>query len=256
MRKIYRLCIEGNGIETTARILQESGILTPTHYWASKGIRKGGKKTQETPCKWCKTTITKILTLPEYTGDLINFKTYSKSFKNKRRLENPEENQRLFQNHHEPIIDRVTWETVQEIRSGTKRRQPKNAEKNMFAGLLYCADCGHKLHYNINHPNSSIEYFNCSNYRGNRGTCNETHYIRADSLEQVVLLELNRMTSYLKDNEAEFAELLARKTSQDYERNKKCRQQKLNGLKARYSEVDMLFERTYEDNVSGTLSKI
>ena len=64
------------------------------------------------------------------------------------------------------------------------------------------------------------------------------------------------MTSYLKDNEAEFAELLARKTSQDYERNKKCRQQKLNGLKARYSEVDMLFERTYEDNVSGTLSKI
>ena len=67
----------------------------------------------------------------------------------------------------------------------------------MFAGLLYCADCGHKLHYNINHPNSAIEYFNCSNYRGNRGTCNETHYVRADSLEQVVLLELNRMVSYL-----------------------------------------------------------
>ena len=161
--------IEGNGIETTARILQESGILTPTYYWAKKGIRKGGKKTQDNPYKWCKTTITKILTLQEYTGVLINFKTYSKSFKDKRRRENPEENQKVFENHHEPIIDRSTWETVQKIRAGTKCRQPKNSEKNMFAGLLYCADCGHKLHYNINHPNSAIEYFNCSNYRGNRG---------------------------------------------------------------------------------------
>lgn len=254
VRKIYRLCIEGNGIETTARILQESGILTPTYYWAKKEIRKGGKKTQDNPCKWCKTTITKILTLQEYTGVLINFKTYSKSFKDKRRRENPEENQRVFENHHEPIIDRSTWETVQKIRAGTKRRQPKNSEKNMFAGLLYCADCGHKLHYNINHPNSAIEYFNCSNYRGNRGTCNETHYVRADSLEQVVLLELNRMVSYLQENEEEFAELLARKTSQDYEREKRFRQQKLAELNARYSEVDMLFERTYEDNVSGKLS--
>ena len=254
VRKIYRLCIEGNGIETTARILQESGILTPTYYWAKKGIRKGGKKTQDNPCKWCKTTITKILTLQEYTGVLINFKTYSKSFKDTRRRENPEENQRVFENHHEPIIDRSTWETVQKIRAGTKRRQPKNSEKNMFAGLLYCADCGHKLHYNINHPNSAIEYFNCSNYRGNRGTCNETHYVRADSLEQVVLLELNRMVSYLQENEEEFAELLARKTSQDYEREKRFRQQKLAELNARYSEVDMLFERTYEDNVSGKLS--
>ena len=192
--------------------------------------------------------------MQEYTGVLINFKTYSKSFKDKRRRENPEENQKVFENHHEPIIDRSTWETVQKIRAGTKCRQPKNSEKNMFAGLLYCADCGHKLHYNINHPNSAIEYFNCSNYRGNRGTCNETHYVRADSLEEVVLLELNRMVSYLQENEEEFAELLARKTSQDYEREKRFRQQKLAELNARYSEVDMLFERTYEDNVSGKLS--
>jgi len=124
----------------------------------------------------------------------------------------------------------------------------------MFAGLLYCADCGHKLHYNINHPNSAIAYFNCSNYRGNRGTCNETHYVRADSLEQVVLLELNRMVSYLQKNEEEFVELLAQKTLRDYEREKRFRQQKLVELNARYGEVDMLFERTYEDNVNGKLS--
>lgn len=254
VRRIYRLCVEGKGIETTARLLQEDGILTPTQYWESKGIRKGGKKSQDTPCKWCKTTITKILTLREYTGTLVNFKTYSKSFKNKRRLDNPEENWAIFENHHEAIIDKTTWEQVQKLREGTKRRKPKNTEKNMFAGLLYCADCGHKLHYNINHPNSSIEYFNCSNYRGNRGTCNETHYIRADSLEQVVLLELNRMVSYLKNHAEEFAELLAQKTTKDYERESRNRRQHLQELIARNKEVDRLFERIYEDNVSGKLT--
>lgn len=247
VRRIYRLCVEGKGIETTARLLQGDGILTPTQYWESKGIRKGGKKSQDTPCKWCKTTITKILTLREYTGTLVNFKTYSKSFKNKRRPDNPEENWAIFENHHEAIIDKTTWEQVQKLREGTKRRKPKNTEKNMFAGLLYCADCGHKLHYNINHPNSSIEYFNCSNYRGNRGTCNETHYIRADSLEQVVLLELNRMVSYLKNHAEEFAELLAQKTTKDYERESRNRRQHLQELIARNKEVDRLFERIYED---------
>ena len=217
-------------------------------------IRKGGKKSQDTPCKWCKTTVTKILTLREYTGTLINFKTYSKSFKNKHRLDNPEENWAIFENHHEAIIDTATWEQVQKLREGTKRRKPKNSEKNMFAGLLYCADCGHKLHYNINHPNSSIEYFNCSNYRGNRGTCDKTHYIRADSLEQVVLLELKRMVCYLKDHEEEFADLLAKKTTKDYEQESRNRRQRLQELIARNKEVDRLFERIYEDNVAGKLT--
>jgi len=160
----------------------------------------------------------------------------------------------LFENVHEPIIEQVIWDNVQKIRENTKRRKPKNTEKNMFAGLLYCADCGNKLHYNINHPNSAIEYFNCSNYRGNRGTCNETHYIRADSLEQVVLLELNRMVCYLKRNETEFVELLERKTNKDMEIEVKQAEQKLQTLIVRNSDIDTLFERIYEDNASGKIS--
>ena len=169
-------------------------------------------------------------------------------------MKNDEENRVLFENVHEPIIEQVIWDNVQKIRENTKRRKPKNTEKNMFAGLLYCADCGNKLHYNINHPNSAIEYFNCSNYRGNRGTCNETHYIRADSLEQVVLLELNRMVCYLKRNETEFVELLERKTNKDMEIEVKQAEQKLQTLIVRNSDIDTLFERIYEDNASGKIS--
>ncbi|MEG2659455.1 MAG: recombinase family protein [Oscillospiraceae bacterium] len=255
VRRIYRLCIEGKGVETTARLLQESEVLTPMDYWRAKGIRKPSKKSlSDNPYKWSRTSVRKILVLQEYAGDLVNFKTYSKSFKNKQRLPNDKENMVIFQDVHEPIIDRVTWENVQKIREGTKRRGPKNCEKNMFAGLLYCADCGFKLHFNVNHPNNAIEYFNCSNYRGNRGTCNETHYIRADSLEKIVLLELNKMVCYLKQNEAEFAELLAQKTAKDNEAESKHRTQKLQTLTARNTEVDTLFARIYEDNISEKIS--
>lgn len=254
VRKIYRLCLEGNGVETIARLLQEAHILTPSNYWNSKGMGRGGKKNFVEPYKWCKTTVGKILTMREYAGVLINFKTYSKSFKNKRRYQNAEENWAIFENHHEAIIDPDTWEIVQNLRAGCKLRKPQRTEKNMFAGLLYCADCGHKLHYNINHPNNTIEYFNCSNYRGNRGTCNQTHYIRADSLEQVVLLELKRMVCYLKSHEQEFAELLERKTEMDSEYKSHLRQKNLQEKENRCLEIDHLFEKIYEDNINGKIS--
>ncbi len=215
VKRIYRMCLEGKGNETIARILQEDQVLIPMVYWQSKGLGRGGKKTQPNPYKWCKTTIGKMLALREYTGDIVNFKTYSKSFKNKTRLQTPEENLMIFKDVHEPIIDRDMWEQVQAIKSKTKRRPPKkdNGEKNMFCGLLYCADCGSMLWYNVNHPNNKLKYFNCSNYRGCRGTCESTHYIRADSVEEIVLCELRRLSRYLKEDEEAFADLLERKTN-------------------------------------------
>ena len=106
VQRIFRLCIEGNGNETIARILQDDKVLVPQAYWQSKGMSRGGKKTQPNPYKWCKTTIAKMLEQQEYCGDLINFKSYSKSFRNKTRVENPKENWVIFKDVHEPIIDR------------------------------------------------------------------------------------------------------------------------------------------------------
>ncbi len=256
VRRIYQLCIDGFGIEKTAAILERDKILKPTEYWKSKGVRKPGKKStvRDSPYCWCKTTVEKILLAREYVGDTVNFKTYSKSFKNKRRYENPEENHAIFENTHEAIIDRQTWEMVQRIRAGTKRRQPKNTEKHMFAGLLYCADCGCKLHFNVNHPHTELQYFNCSNYRGNRGTCNSTHYIRADALEQVVLLDLQRMTQFLQDKEEDFVKLLMDKSVQEAQRESKRQENEVASMIARCHELDELFIKTYEDNASGKLS--
>ncbi len=218
VKRIFKMCLDGKGNETIARILQEEKVLIPMAYWQSKGLNRGGKKTQINPYKWCKTTIAKILAQQEYCGDVINFKTYSKSFKNKKRFQNPEENWKIFKDVHEPIIDRETFETVQLKICKAKRRAPKpyHAEKNIFSDFLYCADCGHKLWFHVNTVNQTIQYFSCSNYEKDyRGTCKTRHYVRADAIEQVVLLELQRLASFLKYDEEAFAELLAKKTNQN-----------------------------------------
>ena len=249
VRRIFRLCMEGKGNETIARILQEDEVLVPQAYWQSKGLNRGGKKTQPNPYKWCKTTIAKMLVQQEYCGDVINFKTYSKSFRNKKRIQNPEENWAIFKDVHEPIIDRETFEIVQGYISKTRRRAPKkeNGEKNMFADLLYCADCGSKLWYNINHPNSKIKYFNCSNYKGARGTCEKTHYIRVDSIEQVVMAELQCVAQYLIDEEEEFAAILEEKTNNDIAAEQRRLKASIAASDARLKEIERLYERVYED---------
>ena len=256
VREIFKMTLEGKGAETIARILQERKILVPMAYWQSKGLNRGGKKTQANPYKWCKSTVSKILAQQEYCGDVINFKTYSKSFKNKTRLENDPENLAVFKNVHEPIIDRETFEQVQKLIGKTRRRKPKdeNYERNMFCDLLYCADCGRKLWFNIKHDKTDIPFFSCGNYHGNRGTCKSTHYLRADAIEQVVTLELRKMAKFLQNDEEAFATLLADKTNKDICGQKKHKENELQKSVARQKAVATLYERLYEDNVSGKVT--
>ena len=256
VQRIFRLCIEGNGNETIARILQDDKVLVPQAYWQSKGMSRGGKKTQPNPYKWCKTTIAKMLEQQEYCGDIINFKSYSKSFRNKTRVENPKENWAIFKDVHEPIIDRETWERVQELTKNSKRRKPKSADvkKSIFTNLLYCGDCGHKLWFNINKQNPSIRFYSCSNYKGLRGTCESTHYVREDSLEQVVKMELFKLATYLDHDENAFAELLEHKTNKDSMVERKSAESALAAATARSQELLRLYERVYEDNVNGKVT--
>ncbi len=256
VRRIFRLCIEGNGNETIARILQDDKVLVPQAYWQSKGMSRGGKKTQPNPYKWCKTTIAKMLEQQEYCGDIINFKSYSKSFRNKTRVENPKENWAIFKDVHEPIIDRETWERVQALTKNSKRRKPKSADvkKSIFTNLLYCGDCGHKLWFNINKQNPSIRFYSCSNYKGLRGTCESTHYVREDSLEQVVKMELFKLATYLDHDENAFAELLEHKSNKDSMAERKAAESALAAATARSQELLRLYERVYEDNVNGKVT--
>ena len=254
VRRVYSMTLEGFGTEQIAAQLEKDDVLTPRAYWLTKGIKRPGKGKQQPPTKWNSSTITKILSLQEYCGDILNFKTYSKSYKNKKRIDNDRENWVVFQDVHEAIIERAMYEQVQQKRGKIRKRRTNNGEHNMFSGLLVCADCGSNLHFHFNQGNPEIKYFNCSNYKGNRGTCTSTHYVRVDFLEEVVLGEIRRLTKFASLYEDEFVKAVIGHSQQAEQTDRKLKEKELRTLLARDEELDGLFERIYEDNVSGKLS--
>ena len=253
VRRIFRMALDGHGIGEIAAALAEDGVLTPTAYWQSKGVGRGGKKTKFSPADWRHSTVAKILSLQEYCGDVINFKTFSKPYKMKKRIENPEENRAVFLNVHEPIIDRETWEKVQKKRGTRKKPNKTDGECSIFSDLLKCPDCGGNLNYHVNYNNADIKYFNCANNNSARGRCATTHYIRLDFLERVVLEEIRRLTRFANEYEDDFAQAIVGRSMKTVERDRIRKQKELEGLLTRDKELDVLFERIYKDNVAGKI---
>ena len=254
VRRIYRMALEGYGLAETAAQLAADGVVNPTYYWRSRGTSRGGSKSTVEPTKWGHTTVKKILTLQEYCGDVINFKSYSKSYKMKKRIENPEENRAIFLNVHEAIIDRQTWEKVQALQKGTRRKKPTvTQEPSVFSGLLKCPECGGNLNFHFNQNNHDIKFFSCQNHNSGYRKCSKTHYIRLDFLEQVVLYEVKRLACFASEYENDFIKAMIGRSAKVAENGRIRKQRELDALTARDRELDMLFERLYEDNVAGKI---
>ena len=254
VQRIYDMALEGYGLAEIATALGKDGIVNPTYYWRSKGVNRSGSKSTLEPTKWGHTTVKKILTLQEYCGDVINFKSYSKSYKMKRRIENPEENRAIFLNVHEPIIDRATWEKVQAMQKGTRRKKPTvTQEPSVFSGRLKCPECGGNLNFHFNQKNHDIKFFSCQNHNSGLRKCSATHYIRLDFLEQVVLYEVNRLAAFANEYERDFVKAMMDRSAKVAENDRARKQRELNALLTRDKELDMLFERLYEDNVAGKI---
>ena len=254
VRRIYRMALEGYGLAETAAQLAADGVVNPTYYWRSRGTSRGGSKSTVEPTKWGHTTVKKILTLQEYCGDVINFKSYSKSYKMKKRIENPEENRAIFLNVHEAIIDRQTWEKVQALQKGTRRKKPTvTQEPSVFSGLLKCPECGGNLNFHFNQNNHDIKFFSCQNHNSGYRKCSKTHYIRLDFLEQVVLYEVKRLACFASEYENDFIKAMIGRSAKVAENTALRKQRELDTLTARDLELDMLFERLYEDNVAGKI---
>lgn len=256
VRRIFDMSYSGMGTFQIALTLSDEKILTPTEYAARKGIKKAGGNTGKTtadPYRWGQSTVGKILATQEYCGDVINFKTYSISYKNKKRHANDPENILVFKEVHEPIIDRTIFETIQLRRGKTRKRPMSNGEKNMFSGLLVCSDCGRNLHYHLN--NRNIRFFSCPGYnQGRRKDCTSTHYVRVDFLEQVVLAEIRRLTRFACKYEDEFVRVVSQFSKQAMQSQIDVYQSEIKSLILRDKELDRIFERLYEDNLSGKIT--
>ena len=182
--------------------------------------------------------------MQEYCGDVINFKSYSKSYKMKKRIENPEGNRAISLNVHETIIDRQTWKRCRRSKKGCAAKKPTVIqEPSVFSGLLKCPGCGGNLNFDFNQNNHDIKFFSCQNHNSGNRKCSKTHYIRLDFLEQVVLHEVKRLACFASEYENDFMIERSAKVAE----NTTLRKQR---------ELDMLFERRYEDNVSGKIDDV
>jgi len=253
VRRIFEMALDGKGADQIAGALTEDKVLSPHFYWRSKGIGRSGNAGDREPHYWGNSTVASILAKQEYCGDVVNFKTYSKSWKLKKRLPTAEENKAIFKDVHEPIIDRAVWEQIAAKRGKTRKRKAKDGEKNMFSGFLICADCGNNLWFHFNQKNPDIKYFNCSGYNTRKGECPTTHYIRADFLEQAILQEIRCLAKFASKHEAEFARLVEEHAQQSSLNQRQRKQKELAAMRTRDKDLDKLFSRIYEDNISGKI---
>ena len=255
VRHIYDLRIRGTSINEIAEILKKEKFLIPSIYAQNKGFKKAAKTPRRGEYLWDTSMVRSILMNQAYIGDVINFRTYSKSYKLKERLHNPEEKWEIHKGVHEPIIDSKDWEYVQTTFGDTKYRKPKHIEKNMFSGFLKCSDCGANLNYKYTHDNPNNHYFSCRNKRANNGLCSTTHHIRVDVITDIVtrnISDIVRFASYFED---EFVKIVVDEHYKRIVLAQRKNQEAYQTAVARNKEIDVLYEKLFEEKILGNLTE-
>ena len=252
VRKIYELCLAGRGPSQIARQLENERVLVPSAYYESVG-RKHSQKVPLNPYNWDQATVVGILENRQYTGCAVNLKSTTVSYKVHKVIHNPVDQQQIIPNMQEPIISEEVWLRVQELREN-RRRNTATGRTSLFSGLVFCPDCGAKLHFcaaKSLKPNQ--EFFRCANYKDGRGTC-KIHYIRNVALEKIVLEAISDMADFVRCHESIFLYMIAKKNKAmqkaEFERLKKT----VANSKVRLGELDKLMAKLYEDNVLGRVT--
>ena len=254
IKLIFQMCSSGMGPTNIARELEKRKILKPTAYRFKKEGVLYTKTDMNDLYGWNGRTVGDILENEIYLGHTVNCRSTTISYKNKRKKSVPEEQQYRFENTHEAIIDKETWDIVQKVRLGRRRRN-LIGDVNKYSGLLYCADCGSKLYFIHGRTiNSETFCFVCSRYHNHVGTdiCTP-HTIREVVLDEIVLEEIRRVTYLARTKTNEFAEYISQKTSSQSRREINAKSAELEKLKRRDNELNAIFKRLYEDNILGRL---
>ena len=258
VKRIFDLAIDGKGPEQIARILEQDKVLTTKALYAKQSENhpdpKKRKKMPERPYHWIGQSVVGILERMEYTGCTCNFKTYSKSYKLKKRIPNAIEDMCIFPDTQEAIVSQAQWDRVQELRKN-KRRPTKAQRQGLFSGLLFCPDCGNKLHFaTCKSFDGKQDHYVCSSYKSGRGTCS-AHYIREDVLRELVLERIRAVNAYIRQDVEGFQEEWLQCRRSDQERSIREDRKRVEQAKKRLADLDVLLSRLYEDFVLGDLNK-
>ena len=250
VKRIFDMTIDGIGPSRIARILESDGVLTVKALYA----KQKGKPLPERPHHWIEQSVVNILERMEYTGRTCNFKTYSKSYKLKKRIPTAPEDMFILADTQEAIVPQAQWNRVQELRKN-KRRVTKGERQGLFSGLAFCADCGSKLHFGTCKSfEGHQDRYVCSHYKSGRGTCS-AHYIREEVLRDVVLERIRAVTAYIRQDVDGFQEEWLRCRREDQEKSIRDDKRQLAKAQKRLADLDVLLTKIYEDMVLGDLSR-
>lgn len=253
VREIFHLCVQGYGVSKIANIITAKHIMNPTAHAKALGIGVSDNRSTADDYKWGNSTISHMLTRQEYIGSTVNFKTYRKSYKQKKQLKNDPGNWQIFEGTHEAIIDSETFAIVQRLREGRRRVTPMG-EMPILSGMLFCADCGAKL-YQVRHRGwtHDKEHFVCATYRKVKGGCS-SHQIRNVVVEELLLDGIRNITAFARDHEDEFVQMVTDKTRAEVNRNLRDDKRELEQAQVRAGKLDSIIQRLYEDNLDGKIS--
>jgi site-specific DNA recombinase len=253
VREIFHLCVQGYGVSKIANIITAKHIMNPTAHAKALGIGVSDNRSTADDYKWGNSTISHMLTRQEYIGSTVNFKTYRKSYKQKKQLKNDPDNWQIFEDTHEAIIDSETFAIVQRLREGRRRVTPMG-EMPILSGMLFCADCGAKL-YQVRHRGwtHDKEHFVCATYRKVKGGCS-SHQIRNVVVEELLLDGIRNITAFARDHEDEFVQMVTDKTRAEVNRSLRDDKRELEQAQVRAGKLDSIIQRLYEDNLDGKIS--
>jgi len=253
VHQIFQYCMDGLGPYHIAKRLWDDKIETPRVYANNAGIRKHGRTVVD-PHKWQSATVIQILERREYLGYLINFKTFSKSYKNRKRLFNDPSEYAVFENAHPPIIEEAVFERVQQIRAG-KRRRNRNGRVGLLSGLVFCADCKAKMSLSSGSClKPEQDNYSCVGFREKKTQCNSSHFIRRMVLEQVVLEHIQKVTAFAAEHENALVQKLESLNTAKIQKNLTADKKSLAKSEARIKELDEIVRQLFEKNALGIIS--
>ena len=250
VKRIFDLCVARKGLMQIAKVLTADKVLTVNAYYA----KRDGKPMPDNLYRWSVETIRGILERPEYMGCTVNFKTYSKSHKLKKRLQNALENYRIFPDTQPAIVNRNVFERVQELRANKRRPAKQTERQGLFSDLLYCADCGSKLHFATGkNMTPEQDCYRCARYKSNPGDCT-MHFIREETLKRFMLRRIFDVTAMFFEDIMSFQKAVYEQRFEEAEKTTKKRKREISQAEKRIAELDRIFKRIYEDDISGAIS--
>ena len=256
VRRIYQMVIEGKGVTAIADILTAEKVLIPSAYAKIHCPENNHSKGFTNPYLWSATAVSYILEKQEYMGHTVLGKTISVSYKTKKRRKAEPDELMIFKNTHPAIVDEETWYLAQKLRK-TVRKPSYDRPPHPLTGLVYCADCGHKMTHRQPSPTKKKKYdaddaYICGSYRQRTRNCT-MHFIKTSVLWELILTAIREVSDYVRQDEQAFIDKVQQTSTVQIAETQREQKRRLAEATERNGELNTLIKKLYEGNATGKI---